>query len=237
MNGIMQVLKKSGKDFMSMAAFKRQAPSELKKNIGFKSTTNGAALAEILKPYLGDDLETVKKGAIFYIAEKKSPAEFVMRHISASTKAVAPKALGRALPLLTKAEIIAALNSLIHDGKIAVLIDDKYETKLNAEEKDKVITAKKKFEINPTSKPHTADIFKKAFDELDNGKIFVRICDLRQKLDWAREEFDAILRRLRDDEQIQLHSGDATTMTEDESKDCFVDENGFRMGTVTWNGK
>ena len=43
-----------------------------------------------------------------------------------------------------------------------------------------------------------------------------------------------MLRRLRDDEAVQLHAGDVTLMTPDQVQDGFVDENGFRMGTMTW---
>ena len=77
--------------------------------------------------------------------------------------------------------------------------------------------------------------FKQAFDELDNGRIFVRICDLRKKLNWPRETFDETLKNLRDEEIIQLHEGDASTMTAEENKDCFTDKNGIRMGTISWN--
>jgi hypothetical protein len=49
--------------------------------------------------------------------------------------------------------------------------------------------------------------------------------------------FDTMLRSLRDAGTIQLHAGDTTTMTPDEIEDGFIDENGFRMGSVTWEGK
>ena len=78
--------------------------------------------------------------------------------------------------------------------------------------------------------------FKKVFDELDKGRIFVRICDLRKKMNLPREEFDEILRKLCDAEVIQLHEGDASTMTREENNNCFTDENGVRMGTVTFIG-
>ena len=42
--------------------------------------------------------------------------------------------------------------------------------------------------------------------------------------------------RLRDDEVVQLHAGDVTLMTPEQVEDGFVDENGFRMGTMTWIG-
>ena len=75
-----------------------------------------------------------------------------------------------------------------------------------------------------------------AFRKLNQKSIFVRICDLRRRLGWPREVFDDMLRRLRDDEVVQLHAGDVTLMTPEQVEDGFVDENGFRMGTMTWIG-
>ena len=73
--------------------------------------------------------------------------------------------------------------------------------------------------------------FHAAFRELDRGSIFVRICDLHRRMGWPREVFDDMLRRLRDNEVVQLHVGDVTLMTPEQVEDGFVDENGFRMGT------
>jgi hypothetical protein len=78
--------------------------------------------------------------------------------------------------------------------------------------------------------------FKKAFDLLERGDIYVDLFALRRRLGWPRDVFDTMLRSLRDAGTIQLHAGDATTMTPDEIADGFVDENGFRMGSVTWEG-
>lgn len=77
--------------------------------------------------------------------------------------------------------------------------------------------------------------FKRAFDDNDNGRIFVKIPDIRRSLNWPRQVFDKMLRDLRNDEIINIYLADESTMTNDEIKDCFVDENNYRMGTITWN--
>ena len=51
------------------------------------------------------------------------------------------------------------------------------------------------------------------------------------------EKFDTLLKRLRDTEQVQLHSGDVTAHTPEENAKNFIDENGFRMGTFTVAGE
>ena len=77
--------------------------------------------------------------------------------------------------------------------------------------------------------------FKQAFDKLnENGQTFIRIPDLRKELNWPREVFDSMLIKLRDEGIITLRVGDATLRTLEEVENSFVDENGFRMGTVTW---
>ena len=103
----------------------------------------------------------------------------------------------------------------------------------------------RKTDIIPKTRENTAEKtveriatvgeFHKTFDLLDKGRIFVRICDLRRNLDWPRDVFDKMLRDLRDNDVIQLHTGDASLMTPDEVADCFIDENNFRKGSITWH--
>ena len=80
----------------------------------------------------------------------------------------------------------------------------------------------------------TATNMKAAFDELHKERAFVRIADLRRSLNWPRETFDNMLRKLRDNETLQIHIGDNTYMTPDDIRDSFIDEIGELMGTVTW---
>ncbi|MBQ6738490.1 MAG: hypothetical protein IJP41_08575, partial [Synergistaceae bacterium] len=91
---------------------------------------------------------------------------------------------------------------------------------------------------NQTSQPDnvaTLRDFKHAFDKLNkNGRTFIRIPDLRKELNWPREVFDSMLMKLRDEGIISLRVGDATLQTREEVENSFVDENGFRLGTVTW---
>lgn len=83
--------------------------------------------------------------------------------------------------------------------------------------------------------PLTVEEMKAAYDELNvNGRIFVRICDMRKKINRSREEFDGMIKTLRNSGKISLHIGDASLMNIEEVKACFYDENGFRMGTMVW---
>ena len=89
----------------------------------------------------------------------------------------------------------------------------------------------------PRAEAVTREALESAFFALEEKSCgFVRICDLRRRMGWPREVFDDMLRRLRDDGAVHLHAGDVTLMTPEQVEDGFVDENGFRMGTMTWAG-
>ena len=72
-----------------------------------------------------------------------------------------------------------------------------------------------------------------------NNSGFYNIFKLRDTMSEAGlepEQFDPLLKQLRDAERIQLHSGDVTVHTAEENAKNFIDENGFRMGTFTVYG-
>ncbi|MDR2755977.1 MAG: hypothetical protein LBC20_09740 [Planctomycetaceae bacterium] len=68
--------------------------------------------------------------------------------------------------------------------------------------------------------------FFRAFETLDAGRIFVRIC-LRRKLGWHETRFNSLLRQLRSEGIVQLHSGDLFSMSEEDIALSFTDENNF----------
>jgi hypothetical protein len=83
----------------------------------------------------------------------------------------------------------------------------------------------------------TEEKFKEAYSVLEQGKFYVRICDMRRRLNWPSQEFDMMLVKLRDAGQLQLQDGDTDYFTKEDIRDSFVDENGFRMLTMMWRKK
>ena len=75
------------------------------------------------------------------------------------------------------------------------------------------------------------------FERKHPNIIFHRICEVRRAAGLPRDEFDRQLKELRDFEHVQLHQGDVTSMTDLDVEDCLIDENGYRMGTVTLFGE
>ena len=73
----------------------------------------------------------------------------------------------------------------------------------------------------------------------DNSGFYniFKLRDIMTDAGMKTEDFESFLKKLRDTEQIQLHSGDVTVHTDEENAKGFVDENGFRMGTFTLNDR
>ena len=79
-----------------------------------------------------------------------------------------------------------------------------------------------------------AELFLKAFDKADQGRIYVRICNMRKELGWSTERFDTMLRTLRANGTIQLKGGDPAHFTAEELGMCFKDEYNTMYYTMVW---
>ena len=74
--------------------------------------------------------------------------------------------------------------------------------------------------------------------ENDPERIFYRVPELREMLEstgieWGAGEIDNLIKKARDAQKIQLHTGDVTCMTVEQARKRFTDENGFTFGTFT----
>ncbi len=219
---VQEVLDKSGKPFATLTSLPRV-------KLGLKSNSPVSQVHKYLESKLEDRFMFVKNGRKMYILKPCEPSELVLSALS-KTVAKSPKVIANSLPFLKRPEFVAVLNELINNGQAKTILTADLEPRVMLADRPATVS-----ESKPTSsRAYTQQEFKKAFDELDRGKIFVRICDLRRELNWPRKVFDNMIKNLRDAEVIQLHTGDASLMTPDEVNDCFVDENNFRMGSVTW---
>ncbi len=238
---LLEVLRRSGRDFMTLSAMREAMSSQLRKRLGLTGKKLTApSLKKIFESHLDETLEIRTNGRYTYLVVARNPedliADFVRSHPGRTAGGLATS-----LPF-KKAEFLSLLNGLLKETRLYAVLKDDYKARLFAAERSGFVARDGVGAEGPTP-PLANDTFDErreqfhaAFRELDRGSIFVRICDLRRRLNWPREVFDDMLRRLRDDEAVQLHAGDVTLMTPDQVEDGFVDENGFRMGTVTWVG-
>ena len=224
-DSIQSVLEKN-KGFMTTTKLAALLSDDIKHAAGIKNKDSGKIIQRKIEKSAEGRFIFRNKGRRVYILVPCEPSEFVLGLLS-EKKAFDARTIS-SLPF-TSAEFYAVVNELVDDGRVLTRYDGKGRAKLyRASESAKAVRSEN---VNE----YTQEKFREAFDSLDRGKIFVRICDLRRRLGWPREVFDGMIRDLRNRRVIQLHTGDASLMTEDEVADCYVDENNFRMGSVTWH--
>ncbi|GHV37694.1 hypothetical protein FACS1894187_15110 [Synergistales bacterium] len=232
---LVKFLRDKKTDYVTMGKLSA-LPAALKKQIVKKGRFNDK-IQKAIQPYLGDALILKRKGLSVYLVIKQGDDDLLFK-IIASRAEKSEKSLGvlsRDIPF-KKDEFLTITNRLLTQGRVRV-------TRINNQSGRGYLPflapAETKQETATPDRPVSAvsnvseEAFLSAFGELERARAFVRICDLRRRLDWPRPEFDATLCKLRDAGIIQLHAGNVTTQTPDEVEDGFVDENGYRMGNVT----
>lgn len=232
---IQSVFDKNNKPFMTVKGLVVAMGAENRRQLNISLQDTSATIRRVLEPHVQDKYIFNKKGPILYILTPCDPSELIIAELS-TDKGKSPKALARSMPF-TKKDCSAIISELYETGRIKIVINDDLDTRIFLVDKPvpKVATH---FHTMPSSTgEYTREKFLAAFVELDRGRIFVRIPDLRNRLNWPREVFDNMLRELRDREIIQLHIADTTLMTPEQVRDCFVNENNYIMGTVTRNGR
>ena len=233
---IAKILKENHRTFMTLKQVVFHMPMQAKRDFGVLNLTNAAEMQKILDPFL-DKTKYVfhRRGTFIFIIEPKPHEDFILETLV--KKARTPKDIARILPF-SKKETSQLIGELINKNVLTLKLEEDLQTRIYMNKKAEPVTPpdSPKPENNPYAE-YTVENFRNAFRSLDKGRIFVRICDLRKTLGWPRQIFDSALKQLRDAKLIQLHAGDVTLMTPEEVQDCFVDENNFRMGTVTWHGR
>ena len=223
---LIQSILEKNKGFMLATRLADSIGADAKYKLGIRKGDSGRIIRRKIEQSTEDRFIFRLKGRSVYILIPCEPSEFVLSLLS-ENKAFDARIL-RNLPF-TKAEFYALVNELTDEGRVKTKYDDNGRPKIYRAG-ETVKFARPESEGN-----YTQEKFREAFDALDKGRIFVSIPDLRRRLGWPREVFDDMVRDLRNRRIIQLHTGDASLMTADEVLDCYIDENNFRMGTVTWH--
>ena len=219
--------------FMPISSLDKEMSRDLKAELGFKSADPMKIKAKKLIAATGDrfilrDKRRSSKGKSqmsYYILTPCDPAELILALLSRE-EVMSPKGLARKMPF-TNRDVCTLLNELVKAGKVTTMYDEMLEPKVS------IIAGK----AEPKPGKYTQAKFREAYDELHKSREFVRICDLRRSLNWPREVFDEMVRRLRDSMAIHMAQVDNRYYSEDELADCWVDENNYRMGTVSWHGR
>ena len=207
--------------------------AELKElGLAAKPAPGAAELEKALAPFRGSELILLKKKPargkdILYLAYKLPHEEYVRESLQTQKKAFTLKTIAGDVPI-TLADCIAVFNRMLLAGQLHITkIDDKFNI-------IGVQLAPGSTTKAPGAGQNDRELFRTAFDNLNRGRIYVRICNMRRELGWSEERFNAQLRQLRADGTIQLHAGDVSTLSEEDVHLSYTDENNFFYVTLTW---
>ena len=233
---IQEIIDKQKRPFMTVKNLTLSMGAKLRRELGIESCKSNAEIRHVLEQQIGDRFIFHKKGQVLYILVPCDPVDLVKAELSTDH----PKGtvgIAKVLPF-SRADVSEILNHLLDTGEAKLILNELLDTRI-------IATGHKADKHDPDSYSeacsdsgdysHNQDDFIDAIKELDRGNYFVKIPALRKRLGWPREKFDGMLRFLRDREIIQMHVADDTAMTPDEVSNCFIDENNYRMGTVTLN--
>ncbi len=234
--GIVKLLKKKEKDFLTINQVKNGLSSKLLRSIGLeKKTSTQVEILKRLRPCFGKDLRDYKGPRNTYIGHNMTLAEMLLRKI-VEKPGLSSKQLRNSLPMVNK-NFIFTLNSLLISGKIICTLNEKDHTPRSI----KIPTGRTQ------KRPLSGDTFrnaqegrrafKNAYDKIGKGLTFVRIHRIREFLDWPQKQFDRILTSLRRDNTIQLHGGDPSIMSEKEIRNSFTDDKSRLYITAIWRAK
>ena len=228
---LVEVLDKKKADFMTFANLKKIMGVNLKKRLGLTDKSGSAQIEKALLPHL-DEALMLKRGSknSAYLTLKLHDEDLLFRVVQKNNWKI-PR-MDR-VPF-KKDEFFAILSQLLENDAIRVnKINKDYKVLLLAPAPTFQNVASEERGVAP--KPTvTEEDFKVAFQALERGKFYVRICDLRRRLDWNVEDFNTMLIRLRDAGKIQLHTSSTDSFTKDDIRDSFIDDRGFSKFLIEW---
>lgn len=225
---ISDLLRKEGKDYLTVTQIKDGLSPATLKSFGLDKKSSPTNVLKKLKPYFGNNLQNYtgfpRGKRTTYIGFKMSLDEILFKKIE-QNPGLSLKQLRNSTPTTNK-DVVALFHTFVKEGKISFTLREKdYVPLLRISEVTEEVV---KHAVSDRA------AFKAAYDEVGKGRDFVRIHRIREHLNWSREHFDRVLTDLRGDYTIQLHGGDPSIMSEKEIQDSFVDEKGRLRITVTW---
>ncbi|MDR1385458.1 MAG: hypothetical protein LBJ67_16660 [Planctomycetaceae bacterium] len=233
---LIRLIDKTGNGYFVTVANLIKLPAALRKELGIMTKTSGADKQKILQRFLEDKFEFFKKGNSAYLV-KKLPGgtdELVLRLVQKNLG----KSPGRVTSPLSKLKFYESLNRLNAKGLIY------YELNTDGKVKKLLLTDFSQNAQSTASISQNATVsdcmanniqaFKSLYDRLISGKQMVIIADLRRGLNWDKGIFEKILEQLRREGKIQLMTGDASLMQEEDVRLGYRDANGFDYLILKW---
>ena len=227
---ILGLLDRQGKDYLTIKQVVAGLPAAPRRRLALSTTQPTTALVHKLTPHLGKRLQVYKGSRSTYIGHRLPLETLILRRIQ-QRPGVSSKQLGTQLPA-AKTPYLAALNALLQSGAIVCTLTQSHTPCLLPAETPRPLPA------SPSAAAGDARAaFKAAYDEVGQGRDFVRIHRLRDILRWPRARFDQVLADLRADYTVELHGGDPSLLTPADVYDSFQDAHGTLYITLSWRGQ
>jgi len=232
---LLALMDKNAKDFLSITDIKKGLSIADLKSVSLNRNSKNPDVINQLKLSSINGLELIYKGKSVYVCRHK-PSQMILNlllRMKHTNKKASLLDLLRKITPLKKDVYIQNINKLIDDKLIKNSFKDTFSK--SSPTVYLYLLKENKPAINLDD-----DIlsFKKAYDFIGKGRGFVRIHRIREYLNWDRNRFDSVLKKLTHDLIIELHGGDPSIMTKAEIEDSYVDpRTGFLFITMTWWGK
>jgi len=226
---ILRVLQQRGKDYLTLRQVVASIRPRVRQQLGLTKSHTTAQLINKITPWLGESLQVYRSSTSVYIGQKRSPAEFILHRLRQSP-GMSPKQLGLGLPL-SKHNYIATLNTLLETGAVVCTFKDNHMPVLRISHNTPAQ------DLVPTNGGNERAAFLAAYNEVGQGRSFVRIHRLRDALPWPHQRFERVLGELVADYTIELHGGDPSVMTAEELRQSFTTADGTLYIALSWRGK
>lgn len=213
--------------YMPLSQLKRELPKKIKNFLNLDKKEN-RELKETFEPFLGNNLKIIKK-----IKEKKTTYylfddskkddfnsiafEYIINNLTKSIPTIVNQ-----WPF-SKKWSYEYINSLLNKKTFKVFFNENGTSFFLP------------FDLSPQHSItiDEVDIFKQTYFELENGRGFVKIFEIRRKIGWDNKTFDALIKKLLNQEKIVLKRGDPTKLSSSELSDSY-DANNFRYIALSW---
>jgi hypothetical protein len=243
---IIKALGKEKNGYLNIKALIIGFPVEIKKTLGFEKNirTKDFTAKEALKrlaSHMDSTVLVYSKGNLIYLS-MDSKENMILRKLQQVKSFPTFKMLRKNVAPLLKDDFTQILNDLLLSGKLRCVFKGEnpvlsLSEQVSTQFSEPVDLIEDEF-VNPEMKTgDESELFQTALSTIGKGRRMVYLYMIRRHLNWSRERFDALIRKLRADYRIQLHGGDPSVMTEDQVRDSFMDERGTLHISVSWRDK
>lgn len=226
---ILTLLQKHAKDYLSVKHIIAGLPATVRRQLALTGAQSTTALVRKLTPYLGHAVQVYKGTRSTSLGRNMPLAEMILQRLR-QQPGLSSRQLGRQLPV-TKTPYLTALNELLQAGSIVCTVKADHTPCLTIAEAHQPQPA-----VLHAEPANDRAAFKVAYDQVGQGRGFVRLHRLRDYLQWPRERFDRVVQGLRAAYTIELHGGDPSLLTTSDIEKSFRDPNGTLYLSVSWRG-